>query len=291
MPAAQLFRLWGRHFGENLVEVEVESPLLSFEGAANTQPAAHDAGEETDIPLDWLRSAGGGASYKSTGERSMVMELDGFKGEAYPPFANIKAEPGQTYSLSFEARTTGDPPDGVQLGLGLMDSRGWDATHSGNGIEGLDKAKEWKRFSGDLTTLPDCPGLKAYWRVLPKKESITAKVEIRDIRVVRKKAFPPYAVLTAAASVSENGETLYLIVFNKHHEEAIDADIALGSGVSSGRLWTVAGPSFETTNLDEDKVTEVRSGDAAVVSAQGTLRHTFPPRSMTAFEFEVKRAP
>jgi alpha-N-arabinofuranosidase len=195
--------------------------------------------------------------------------------------------------MSFEARATGDVQN-CALGLGLCDQRGWTATNSAIAIEGLQAASDWTKFTGRFTTLDDCPGIKVLWRLLAKKGApVSGTVEVRNLKITATKVsnlVSGYATVTASASLSNDGKTLYLIVFNKDLNNDTPVQIALkGLGtVTSVRRWMVTGPSLTALNFDNEEVREVESGVAMPLPQQGLLDYTTPARSMTAIEVHMK---
>jgi len=228
MPAYYFFRLWNNHFGATLLETQVEAPKLEFEGCLDTRPARKedkDVKESGEVYFSLRPGAGKGHQWQITGKRAMSLKLDRFTGEAYPPFSEFKVIPGRTYRLSYEARIIGNAVPAAKLGIGLCDLRGWHATRSAIGIEGIDSSHDWNQFTGTITTLPDADGLFINWRLIGDNTPISAGIEIRSIDVTRVRDFTPYATLTASSSLSSDGRILYLIVFNKHHQEKIAAQV------------------------------------------------------------------
>jgi alpha-N-arabinofuranosidase len=291
MAAWYLYRLWAQHFGEQLVQVNVESPRLDFEGVLRVRPAAGEDGlpEGVDPDEDLLAglelSSGHdeGHRWQATGPDSVVLELDGMTGEVYPLLTTIRPIRPGTYTLSYTGRARGDLTGG-NFGLGFCDTRGWEATQSASAVEGVGQVSEWTEFAGDFSTLRDCPGLMLLWRLRPGGRPATGRIELRDVKVTPARGAPAYPALTASASLSDDGDTLYLIVFNKHHAEPIQASIDLqGFPAASARVWAVTGPSLEATNLGEERVKETVSGEPVPVD-NGRITRTFPPHSMTAIE-------
>jgi alpha-N-arabinofuranosidase len=292
MPAFHLYRLWGQHFGEELVDVEVAGPRLGFKGAVNTRPAYGEGGlpEGTDPDADLLEGdnfttgAGNGWSARLTEDGLLVMELDALGAESYPLATTVRPLRPGAYTLSYTGRFVGEAR-GARLGLGLADDRGWEATHSANAVDGVEAAAEWAAFSGELVTLPDCTGLHVVWRLVPGDEPATGRIEVRDLRLRPAPSFPAYPALTATASLSADRRTLFLIVFNKHHAEGIETEVAVeGFRVAAARAWTVTGPSLDALNLEEEQVREVESGAEVDQVGPAGFRRTFPARSMTAIE-------
>ena len=91
--------------------------------------------------------------------------------------------------------------------------------------------------------------------------------------------------MTASGSLADDGRTLYVIVFNKHHADDITARVRVADrSARSARAWTVTGPSLAATNLEGPLVRETVSGrEVANVAAEG-FTYVFPARSLTAFE-------
>jgi len=288
LPAWYLYRLWGRHFGSRLVDVSVESPRLPFEGCLRVRPASKGGGPGGDAGFEVTATGGEakGCRWRPTGKGSLRCELKDYDTETYHTLGSIAAKPGATYRLSHEGRMALGGPVKARLGVDLIDGRGWDATRSGCATQGVEATTEWKRFSTKMVTLPDCKRLDAHLRLIAKGTGgVSGTLEIRSLRVERLADPPPYAVLTASASLSEDGRTLYLIVFNKHHAADIVARIAVTDGSTAGaRAWTVTGPKLTCTNLDKPEVVETVSGTPVAGAAGGGFTHRFPARSMTALE-------
>ena len=190
--------------------------------------------------------------------------------------------------LTHEGRLAdGGKPIATVVGVDMIDSRGWGVVRSGCATAGVESAGQWRAFRTEMVTQAGCQGLDAHLRLIGKKDSppVSGKLEIRGLRIERLADAPPYAALTAAASVSQDGKTLYVIVFNKHHAEPLAASIAVAdASARSARAWCVTGAALTCTNLKDEEVRETVSAAAvADVKPQG-FTYTFPPRSMTALE-------
>jgi len=288
MPAWYLFRLWGRHFGSRLVAVAVDSPRLSFEGCLSVRPARKDDGAAADAKFKITAEGGSGKGYrwKATGPGSLTATLTACDSETYHTLGSVAARPGCTYRISHEGRTVAGKLSRARLGVDLIDSRGWHETRSGCATQGVEAAAAWGTFRSQLVTLPGCRGLTAHLRLIAKGSGgVSGTFEVRDLRVERVKDAPPYAALTASASLSADGRKVYLIVFNKHHAEAMAAriDVADGSGAGAS-AWTVTGPSLAASNLEKLQVRETVSGRPVPNAGAKGFVYTFPARSMTALE-------
>ena len=293
LPAWWLFRLWGRHFGTRLAAVSVDSPRLEFEGCLSVRPARKGGQKAGEVAFEVTAEAGKGKGWqwRPTGKRSLAGALEKYAAETYHALGRVTVAAPGTYRLSHEGRRVDSSPLPATVGVDMIDSRGWDATRSGCATHGVEAAGEWRRFETEMVTLPDCKALELHLRLISAKgaAAATGAFEIRDLRVEKLADPPPYAVLTASASLSDDGRTLYVIVFNKHHAEDLTARVAVADGSArSARVWTVTGPSLTCTNLQNEEVRETVSGKDVENVKASEFVYTFPARSMTALEIVRK---
>ncbi|HEX2951424.1 MAG TPA: alpha-L-arabinofuranosidase C-terminal domain-containing protein, partial [Armatimonadota bacterium] len=301
MPAYYLYRLWAQHFGPKLVAVNVNSPQVSFAGSCRVAPASGKSyfpgkalkEDLLDVKRDVKPVSGSGFTCEVRPDGTLVATLKDLETEQYPEFAVIKAPKiGMGYKISFEARSTGNVKNAT-MGLGLGDSRGWSATSSAIGVEGIESATQWKKFEKTFNTLSDCPGALLLWRLRASKGSpVTGTLEVRNLRVTPyvSEQFPAYHVITSSASMSADGKTLYLIIFNKHMTDNIPVQLSLKhlTGITSVRRWMVTGPNLASLNLAKEEVREVESGVEMPLPQAGMLNYTAPARSMTAIEVRLQ---
>lgn len=293
-PAYYLFRLWAQHFGRKLVSVQVDSPGLDFEGGVGVVAPAHGLVRQVEtssggnlmdgVPLQSSAQTGVTTSVSDDGV-AVAAEISGLSSDAHIPLAVVKGSKGGLYRVSFEARSS-EGLAGATLGLSVIDSRGWEPYHSGMAIEGAEGARDWRHFEGLFSSLDDATGVILVWRILPHGASVSGRLDIRNIKVttVHPASFPAYKAVTAAASLSDDGKKLYVVVFNKDSERPATVSIRPAGFVgTSARRWTVTGPRLDSTNLGSEEVKETVSGEAVPVSG-GVLRLTLPPGSMTAVE-------
>ncbi|HEX2949726.1 MAG TPA: hypothetical protein VHV83_09180, partial [Armatimonadota bacterium] len=301
MPAYYLYRLWGQHFGANLVAVNVQSPRTDFAGTpgaraafGNTYTPGRSLNDDLlDMKRDIKPVSGPGFTSELRADGTLVATLNNLESEQYPEFAVVKAPKiGLGYTISFEARATGNVKDAI-LGLGLCDLRGWNATSSAIAVEGIESATQWKKFEQSFGTLPDCPGTLVLWRLRASKGSpINGTLEVRNLRIsgYQPAHFPAYQTITSSASTSADGKVLYLMIFNKDLTANIPVQISLKrtGQVASVRRWMVTGPSFAALNTKTEEVREVESGVSMPLPQAGLLNYTAPARSMTAIEVRMK---
>lgn len=141
-----------------------------------------------------------------------------------PYLGHIPVKPCRTVRLSFENKITGKTGAKTRLGIDVIDDRGWHKTKSGFSIDSIAGDVQWQQHTAEMASLPDCRGMIVSFRLI-SEEHVNAKVEIRNLRLSLTEDAPPYPALTSFASLSTDRKTLYLIVFNKHHESAITATL------------------------------------------------------------------
>jgi alpha-N-arabinofuranosidase len=287
MPAYYIFRLWGNHFGNRLVATGVVSPPVEFEGFLRTRPAR--AGSyERELSFNLRDGEGSSYRWRVTGERSMELSIDGLRGGAYPEFARILPMQGRMIRVSFEARASGAVPATAKLGIGVVDARGWSTVPWGVGIDSIRVTREWERHAAELLVLDDSPGVSLTWRVISEEVAVTGRVDLRDLRAIEVKDDPPFDALTACASLSADGRTVYVVVINKHHAEDVAARVTVGGRRLAGcRVWEVTGPSLAATNLVDEQVRETKTAAPVTLSTGRGFEYVFPRHSMSAFEFVV----
>ncbi|MBI4978137.1 MAG: hypothetical protein HZC28_11680 [Spirochaetes bacterium] len=288
LPAYYVFRLWAQHFGTTLVSSTVESPKISFDGALRVEPRRNPKEGGIKAPELVLKSGSEANAAWDTDGKMLTVKFNEYTGERYPAITTFAVSPSTTYRITFKARTTGATGT-YRIGIGLMDARGWTATKSAAGVEDLQAASAWSDFKGAMTVLPDCEKLIMLWRIIGKdKTPFSATVEVKDIEIKAADDKPPFDAMTAAASMSRDGKKLYLMVFNKHTESDITADIAInGSVLSAAKLWQVNGP-LTAVNGSGEQANETVTGLSIPVRASGSITGTFPAHSMTAIECMIK---
>lgn len=292
--AAPVYRLWGEHVGSRLVASGVSGVArLEFEGFKGVFPARGDQRVDPrplgSQPLTFATASHGAVAVTSTGPGTATIVATALTGEHYPNQPSFPVVAGHTYRLRWEQRIEGDSA-GFSPGMGLCDARGWNATHSACGSSsGEAGADGWASFQTEMRALPDAQGLMGVLRLIGSSKPVTATIRIRNARVeqLTPRSEPAFDAVTTHASLSADGRTLHLVVFNKHHDRDLPMQVRLADGSAKGaKAWSVSGP-FEATNMDKGKENEVREtlGGRAVegVKPDG-FAFTFPARSMTAID-------
>ena len=303
------YQLWGQHFGGIAINSEVKNPprfdapaaggIVESKGDGFIQP-----GKVADlalVPFTFSSAKAFEGSSKIPGALGYVFR--GLEKEAYPEFAQFPipekavAEPGVAwqYELTFEARFKPENEsqrENASLGLGMVDSRGYGKTKSAAGVMGLEKARDWQRFSCAFQSRQDCPGfnllLKVEDKLLPFKGKLSAplygSLEVRNLKISLSSppTCPAYQGLTASSSISADGKTLHLIVFNKSFDKTVASNIELkGFKATSARSWTV----WQDNVASVDYAAPVEA-EVGIPKDGGDLKIAFPPHSMTAIDFK-----
>jgi alpha-N-arabinofuranosidase len=301
-PALLLYKLWAQHFGAQLVGVDVQSPHAEFVGIGSVEAARGISPEPRSqiqtFDLDQYSSIVGALwprllNVKIQLERSnLTIHLDHLNHSIYPVLARFprpSIDPGVPvdFTVSFDARLTPDPgSDTAPMGIGLMDSRGWNQTHSGIGIDAI--TTEWKHFDGTYRIDPQTPNVDLTARLMAEGKNVTGTLDVRNLAVSDFVAAhdAAYPVLTSSASLSAGGARLYLIVINKSATDAVATTLHLkGFAAAHAQYWEVNGPSLASTT----GVTETADGALLSLAGTGTFDHVFPAHSMTAIEFSDVR--
>jgi len=296
-PAFPLYRLWAQHFGSQLVNVEVQSPRADFPGAGSEEAdigsVAQARRQIQSIDLKQYSSLAGTLWPKLLNVKiqrqnsDLTIHLQNLNHSIYPVLARIPrpaVAPGTPveFSVSFDAKFTPDPgSDTAPMGIGLMDTRGWNATHSGIGVDGI--TTDWKHFDATYRLEAQTPSVDLEPRLMAEGKNVSGTLQVHNLVVAgfisaHNAAYP---LLTSSASLSSDSKTLYLIVFNKSADDSIPTSIRLtGFSAKVARYWEANGPSLQSTN----DVIETETGATLPLKSATVATHVFPAHSMTAIE-------
>jgi len=145
------------------------------------------------------------------------------------------------FTVGFDAKFTPDPGSGTApMGIGLMDSRGWNQTHSGIGLDTI--TADSKHFDGAYQLTAQTPNVDLTARLMADGKNVSGTLQIQHLQVA---AFvsghdAAYPLVTSSASISSDGKKLYLIVFNKSANDLIPMDLRLaGFSAAKAQYWEV----------------------------------------------------
>lgn len=303
-PMYHLYRLWTKHLGETIVAATVDGPRATFPGMGMTAPAQGDhfipsvrLGELEFWPhADFSAFDIPGLSARREGDR-YVIQLDKFSGKLFPTMATISAtrfgaDRSYDFAVSFEARFLPEPGSFIApLGARITDERGFNRTPLGQQqslssmsteVNGA-TTPEWRTFRTYCEGLVDSKGLQIQAMLETLGREVSGRLEFRNFQIeaYSQEQFPAYELVTTTAMLSEDGNTLYVIVFNKSDSESVDLTVNLKGFIPhSAKEWQVTGQSL----FSSEGVAETTTARPLRVSGQG-LSHALPPSSMTALEF------
>lgn len=301
-PAYSLFRLWGKHFGDHLLQTRVDAPRSDFEGYPGVAPARGDHYRPRtalhEIPLPKLQSSSG-TEFTTTMDRDgiITLHMDELTGEAHPTLFSISRDnldpmDGDIgYRLSFEGQFRPSPGSAYgRQGLTIADSRGWAETRSATPISGVQNLGAWSPVYGEFIPRDDCPGITILGRLEADSQKISGRLQIRNLRLeaFRPEIAPATALLTAAASRSVDGKKLFLIVFNKSPEDAITTSIRIEHFHPAPTIQghEVNAPGLAAFDGIKETMFEVRP-ETRISGESSTFQYTFPAHSMTALELNA----
>jgi alpha-N-arabinofuranosidase len=301
-PAFLLYELWAQHFGSQLVRVDVLSPRAEFPGAGSELAARGDASEPRrqlqQIDLDQYSSLVGSLWPKLLNVQiqrqnsDFTIHLQNLTHSIFPLLARIPrpdVSPGTPleFTMSFDAKFTPDPGgDTSPMGIGLIDSRGWNQTHSGIGLDTI--TTDSHHFDGTYQLTAQTPSVDLSARLMADGKNVSGTLQIQHLQVaaIVSAHDAAYPLVTSSASTSSDGKKLYLMVFNKSANDLIPMDVRLaGFSAAKAQYWEVSGPSLDATS----GVSISQTGAPLSLSNATTATHVFPPHSMTAIEFSAAR--
>ncbi|MDR3708816.1 MAG: hypothetical protein P4L33_10970 [Capsulimonadaceae bacterium] len=304
-PAFAFYKLWAHHFGDMIVATETQTPRLDFPGFSAVHPTAAPAAPvpgqpalPRTLPLaleSKTISSCAKLSVEPAGE--LTFDIAGATGKSYPLFGRVArpadAAPGAMYyRISCEAKFVPNAGGAyAPIGLGLCDTRGWDATESAVALPGLGQAKDWQQFSTTFLSLPTCPGVDLVARIEPEEMTVSGTLHVRKLRLelINRPTLPPYAALTSTASLSKDHKTLYVMVFNKSADRDISAPVVVrGFHPAEANGWLVNAASLAGGSWSKPSDREVETKISVPLDQQGAATLVFPAHSMTAIELTAK---
>ncbi len=301
-PAFQLYELWAQHFGSRLVKLDVDSPRGGFAGAGSEPASSGNTAEPKrslgPIDVGQYSSLVGSMWPKLLNvdiqrhDSDFTIHMQNLNQSIFPLLARIprpNVDPNIPVELTveFDAKFTPDPGSNVaQMGIGLIDSRGWAQTHSGIGLD--DITTTMKHFSGTYQLNSQTPSVDLSARLIAGGKNVTGTLEVHNLVLTAAVSAHDvaYPLLTSSASISPDGRKLYLIVFNKSDSASIPTAIHLASfRAAKAEYWEVNGPALAALN----GVTETQQAAPVTLSGASEASHVFPAHSMTAIEFSEGR--
>lgn len=288
-PAYWVFWLYNHHFGDILIDSEVECGSYETAGGYGVMP---QVGKKTSFrlfegnilpPQKWELHDIEGVKHWEEADGTLVIDIQTDEDlNYYHARKKMPAQPLMGYRVSAEIKTEGlEKSRGAQIQVG--DARGWLATQSASLSEEV-KSGEWQKVSVDYITLPDTKEIEILARRLEGMGS-KGKIWIRNLKVEKFQPFNLGAVpyLSVIASKSKDGKRIYLAIVNKELDKPILAKIE-GVRVKNGKAYALTGPSVDATN--EENPENVKVVELPLEIRDGVVLISLPPHSFTTIEME-----
>ena len=298
-PAYYLFRLWGSHFGTQLVDDQTQGPDATY---LSDNPAMYSAKGTDILPARLLQTIplGDDLDFSKlppnvSGEKGpdgiFVLNFSDFTGYAVKPLGPLPIthrDAGQEtyYRLCYDGHLVTDGARPVALNLVPSDEAGKEAPNMAQAFAGAIDP-DWRSFSRYY--LPSLPGACALYARFESNTSFSGRLEIKNLKIEEYAApvLPAYPLVTSSASLSADGKTLYLIVFNKARSGTIRTDIATnGFAPASAKLWQVTSPQPDALTAMIG-VNDTAAGNAVSVTG-GKIALDLPAHSMSALEITAR---
>jgi len=288
-PNYYVFELYAQHFGDVLIQAEVECPRFDTEGGWGVLRAVGAPRPERLLGEDLLRGVGwsllpGAGFQHSMSDGVLRVEFFGEDVNYYQAVKEVPALPNAYYRLSGWVRTDITEDSGARLEI--LDGRGWDATHSSASSECICGATDWTRAQVDYKTLADATSVQVRARRWPGNGPVPGWVEFRDLQLHRLEPFSYGAqpLLGVNASKSKEGRRVYLMMVNKAITQPL-AVVIEGVKARAAHAWCLSGPRVDSTNEEQPDTVAVRPLPLAVQA--GRVGATLPPHSVTALEIRL----
>jgi len=286
------YELYAQHFGDTLIEVEVDCDTWDFGGGAwlgkrTGEPTAFKLYDGNLLPDDYVwedRTPLEGIKQTIDGKVAAA-EFPGRDVNYYFPRLEIPVEASTSYRLTGHVKTeslTGNRGAGFQVG----DARGWTVTHSCS-LEGdVRGTRDWTRVEVDYTTLPDAKAIEILARRVEGQGPVSGKAWFRLESVQRFDAENPGGVpdLGVNAATRPDG-TVTVIIVNKNIDEAVATSVSIkGRAARTGdaNAWLLSGPLPWSTNLQDPATIGVSQVEVDTRGAAYYLE--LPACSMAALE-------
>lgn len=284
-PAYWVFWLYHRHFGDLLIDCQVECDSYETEGGYGVLPAR---GQPTQFQLfpgnlllqqKWTLQDVKGVRHWEESDGTLVVEiLTDDELNYYHAVKRMPAEPLTGYRVTAEVRTEGLAKSrGAQIQVG--DGRGWVVTKSAS-LSPEVKSEVWQTVSVDYITLPDTSEIEIRVRRLEGTGS-KGKIFVRNLRVQK---FTPFnlgavPILSAVASKSDDGKKFFVAIINKNLDSPTEVRI-VGFKAKRAHAWCLTGPSVNATNEKNPDLVRPRQLSEVTVNG-GEIHVMLPPCSFT----------
>lgn len=298
-PLYYVFELYHNHFGFQLIQADVQCEKYDTDGGYGIEPAKGEGQEyklfsdTISISSKWNLIGGSGVSQHIEGD-TLVVDFKETDVNYYHALMNIDAIQTFGYRVTCWIKTEKiTSTNGASIEV--IDSRGWDITHSAKSSASITGTSDWQKLIVDYIPLNDTKIIDIRARRISGAGNITGRAYFCNVTVQkyvpRKYPSVPYLSVIASrkitsGSVKKSGNTkVYLMVINKNMDDSISTQINLrGFMPQNAKAWNLTGPSVDATNeLDPGNV-NIHENDLGKVTNGFVFK--FPPHSLTALEIK-----
>ncbi len=291
-------QLYAQHFGDTLIECDVECGRWDFGGGARVtarhgEPSEFTVYEENLLPADyeWQVNESPVVTQRIEGD-TLIVEFPGPDTNYYHASIRLPAEPLMGYRITAEIRTEGlETARGVGLQVG--DARGWTATQSASNAGDLRGDNDWTPLTVDYVTLDDTEAITIMARRLGHDEGADTISGIARFRLLSVRRFRPWNAgavpdLSVNAATRADGSVTLMFV-NTNLDDPVETTIAI-EGVAGGvaQAWSLVGPEPWSHNFSAETLAgaepPVKLVETAIRAADEGWTITLPRHSLTAVE-------
>lgn len=285
-PQYYPFALYHHYFGDELIQVQVDSPRFEVGGGYGVAPARGSGQRAAPVgaPIipagQWVIYPAEGVSQRLEG-RTLAVEFQGGQDlNYYHARLVVPAKPNTVYRLSGWIRTEAlTSARGACFQIG--DARGWLETRSAAITPEVTGTSGWTRVEVEYRTLPDTQQMEILARRLEGGGAIRGKAWYRDVQVQEwlPRAFPAAPYLSAVAS--RRGRRLCLMLVNKHLRQPLRVEVQVeGFLPRSATMWSLQGERVDSTNEQQSEAVRVVRYEIGEVGRRFWV--TLPAHSLSA---------
>lgn len=289
-PQYYPFELYHHYFGEELIEVQVESPRFEVEGGYGVVPAKGKGQRGGPIgapvkPTDRWRIQPVAGVEQRLENGVLAVEFAGSEDvNYYHARLVLPAKPDTLYRLTGWVKTenlTSSRGACFQIG----DARGWLATRSAAITPEVTGTSDWTCVEVEYRTLSDTHEVEVLARRLEGGGAVSGRAWYRDVQIQEfvPRAFP--AVPYVSALASRKGKNLYLMLVHKHLRLPMRVEIQVqGFSPSHATMWILHGERVDSTNEQNPDAVVVAQRALGKVGRRFTV--DLPPYSMAALHIK-----
>ena len=280
-----VYELYHQFLSDNLVNLNIDSPTYSFEGAG-VIPARE--GVKTDgvwqkyggkLPVEWdLRHFGDVDQKQSNGV--VTATFDNEDVSYYHAMKTFKVKPDTLYRVSVKVKVNNI--SGSKVGIAVEDVRGWKHTFYQPSNMQLKGVSGWQWVTTQIRTLPDTKKLRVIARRFKGKGPISGIAEFGDIRVEENAStLGEVKSITGVATISQNMDVLSFVLLNKDINKNIKIKLNVPEGYIVQQTLQLSGYTPYSSNFESDHSERVTVKPLEYKISNGKLLAVLPSSSMT----------